>query len=115
MRVEFDDVDTEDDLHVVYQGEPFTGEVVERAPNGQIVALTTYFNGMEDGPSAEWYPSGEPKAAGAVRYGTAVGVHEFWHRDGGLAGRDEFDDSGRLLRRLRWAVDGTVVEDYSAT
>lgn len=115
MRVGFDEVDIQDDLRVTHQGVPFTGEVVEHAPDGRIVALTTYFDGMEDGPYAEWYPTGEPKAAGTVRYGTAVGVHESWHRDGGLAGRDEFDDAGRLLRRLRWAADGTVIDDRDKT
>ena len=110
MRVDFDDIETEDDLRVTYQGEPFTGEVVERGPGGQVVALTTYFNGMEDGPSAEWYPTGERKSAGMVRYGSAVGVHEEWYRDGTLAARDEFDENGKLLSRHRWAEDGTPIE-----
>ncbi|MDG4835724.1 hypothetical protein O7631_04245 [Micromonospora sp. WMMD967] len=110
MRVDYDDVETEDDLRVTYQGEPFTGEVVERSPQGQVVALTTYFEGMEDGPSAEWYPTGERKAEGSVRYGTAVGVHEEWHRNGNLASRVEFDDQGRMLSQQRWAEDGTPIE-----
>ncbi|MEV1159400.1 hypothetical protein AB0J27_28810 [Micromonospora chokoriensis] len=110
MRVDYDDVETEDDLRVTYQGEPFTGEVVERSPQGQVIALTTYFEGMEDGPSAEWYPTGERKAEGNVRYGTAVGVHEEWHRNGNPASRVEFDDQGRMLSRQRWAEDGTPIE-----
>ncbi|MGC5306229.1 toxin-antitoxin system YwqK family antitoxin [Micromonospora zamorensis] len=114
MRVEYDDVETEDDLRVTYQGELFTGEVVERSPQGQVIALTTYFKGMEDGLSAEWYPSGERKAEGSVRYGTAVGVHEEWHRNGNPAARIEFDDQGKLLSRHRWAEDGTPIESYVA-
>ncbi|MCZ7377847.1 toxin-antitoxin system YwqK family antitoxin [Micromonospora sp. WMMC250] len=110
MRVDYDDVETEDDLRVTYQGEPFTGEVVERSPQGQVIALTTYFEGMEDGPSAEWYPTGERKAEGNVRYGTAVGVHEEWHRNGNPASRVEFDNQGRMLSRQRWAEDGTPIE-----
>lgn len=113
MRVDFDDVDTEDDLKVTYQGRPFTGEVVERAPGGAIVAMTTYYEGMEDGPTAEWYPTGERKAEGVVRYGTAVGVHQTWHRNGAIATLDEFDDKGRLLLRRRWDESGRVVEDRS--
>lgn len=114
MRVEYDDVETEDDLRVTYQGEPFTGEVVERSPQGQVIALTTYFNGMEDGLSAEWYPGGERKAEGSVSYGTAVGVHEEWHRNGNTAARIEFDNQGKLLSCHRWAEDGTPVESYVA-
>ncbi|PWW58365.1 hypothetical protein DFQ13_109158 [Actinokineospora spheciospongiae] len=111
MRVEYDDVETEDDLRVTHQGKPFTGEVVERAPGGQVVALTTYFEGMEDGPAAEWYPTGERKAEGAVSYGTAIGVHQTWHRNGTLATHDEFDPKGKLLVRRRWDENGAVLED----
>ncbi|MEU7948458.1 hypothetical protein AB0C50_27545 [Micromonospora taraxaci] len=95
---------------MTYQGDLFTGEVVERSPQGQVIALTTYFEGMEDGPSAEWYPTGERKAEGSARYGTAVGVHEEWHRNGNPASRVEFDDQGRMLSRQRWAEDGTPIE-----
>ncbi|MFI6267290.1 toxin-antitoxin system YwqK family antitoxin [Micromonospora zamorensis] len=114
MRVEYHDVETEDDLRVTHQGELFTGEVVERSPQGQVIALTTYFKGMEDGLSAEWYPSGERKAEGSARYGTAVGVYEEWHRNGNPAARVEFDGQGKLLSRQRWAEDGTPIESYAA-
>ncbi|CCH15527.1 toxin-antitoxin system YwqK family antitoxin [Micromonospora lupini] len=114
MRVEYDDVETEDDLRVTYQGDLFTGEVVERSPQGQVIAITTYFNGMEDGLSTEFYPSGERKAEGSARYGTAVGVHQEWHRNGNLAARLEFDDQGKLLSRHRWAEDGTPIESFVA-
>ncbi|MET8553216.1 toxin-antitoxin system YwqK family antitoxin [Micromonospora zamorensis] len=114
MRVEYDDVETEDDLRVTYQGETFTGEVIERSPQGQVIALTTYFKGTEDGLSTEWYPSGERKAEGSARYGIAVGVHEEWHRNGNPAARVEFDDQGKLLSRHRWAEDGTPIESHPA-
>ncbi|WP_433648615.1 toxin-antitoxin system YwqK family antitoxin [Micromonospora zamorensis] len=110
MRVEYDDVETEDDLRVTHQGELFTGEVVERSPQGQVIVVTTYFKGMEDGLSAEWYPSGERKAEGSARYGMAVGVHEEWHRNGNPAARVEFDDQGKLISRQRWAEDGTPIK-----
>jgi antitoxin component YwqK of YwqJK toxin-antitoxin module len=108
MRVDFDDVRTEDDLRVTYQGRLFTGEVVERGPDGVIVALTTYYAGMEDGPTAEWYPTGERRAEGVVRYGTAVGTHRTWHRNGTIATHEEFDDEGRLLLRRCWDESGGV-------
>lgn len=40
MRVDYDDVETEDDLRVTYQGDLFTGEVVQRAPQDQVIALS---------------------------------------------------------------------------
>ncbi|MFG1895784.1 toxin-antitoxin system YwqK family antitoxin [Micromonospora zamorensis] len=111
MRVEYDDVEIEDDLRVTHQGELFTGEVVERSPQGQVIAVTTYFKGMEDGLSAEWYRSGERKAEGSAHYGIAVGVHEEWHRNGNPAARVEFDDQGKLISRQRWAEDGTPIKN----
>jgi antitoxin component YwqK of YwqJK toxin-antitoxin module len=113
MRVDFDDVVTENDLRVTYQGRSYTGEVVERAPDGAVVAVTTYWQGVEDGPSAEWYPTGEPKYEGLVRFGTAVGVHRSWHRNGTVAAYDEFSDEGRLVLRRRWEDTGELVEDRS--
>ena len=110
-RVDFDDVVTEDDLKVTLDGRAFTGEVVERARSGQVVALTTYSNGIEDGPSAEWYPSGERKATGSVSWRMAVGVHVEWHRNGRLAAQDEFDDRGGHLSLRRWDESGTLVEE----
>ncbi|MEU7674674.1 hypothetical protein AB0C42_07670 [Micromonospora taraxaci] len=112
MRVDHDDVATEDDLRVTYQGELFTGEVVERSPQDQIIALTTYFKGIEDGLSAEWYPTGERKAEGTARYGMAVGVHEEGHRNGSPATRVEFDEQGKMLSRQRWAEDGTPIGSH---
>lgn len=114
MRVELNDVTTEDDLRVTYQGEPFTGEVVERVRGGQIVAVRTYHLGVEDGPSAAWYPTGERKGTGVVRMGTAIGVHEVWHQNGTPAVRVEFDDDGNFLSRRRWTEDGTLVEEEVA-
>ena len=111
MRVDYDDVVFEDDLRVTHEGKAFTGEVVEHAPNGTVITLTTYFEGFEDGPTAEWYPTGEPRSEGLVRAGTAVGVHQAWHRNGTIAAYDEFDDRGKLRLRRRWDEAGTLLED----
>ncbi|WP_424185064.1 toxin-antitoxin system YwqK family antitoxin [Actinokineospora sp. G85] len=111
MRADSDDVVTEDDLKVTHQGRPFTGEVIERTSTGAVVALTTYHHGIEDGPSAEWYPTGERKAEGMVNNGMPTGIHNSWHRNGTLATFDKFSDKGKLLIRRRWTESGDLIED----
>jgi antitoxin component YwqK of YwqJK toxin-antitoxin module len=113
MRINIDDADMSDDHRLTYQGEWFTGEAVETARNGQVIALTTYYAGMEDGPSKEWYPDGQPKSEGQVRYGMAIGTFREWHRNGRLAVEQRFDDEGhgRQLSLRRWDEDGNLIED----
>jgi len=111
MRVDVNDVEMDDDLKVYLRGEPFTGEVVEHDPDGRLIGLTTYFNGVEDGPSAAWYPDGTPRAKGEAVNGMGIGLHETWFPNGRLAAQDEFDGTGRHLARRRWDEAGRLVED----
>ena len=98
-RVDLDDVEWNDFALVTHNGEPFTGEVVEKTSTGAVVAVTDYTGGMEEGPSTEWYPSG---------------VHQEWHLDGHLAAETEFDDQGRQLSNREWDETGNevAVPDY---
>lgn len=114
-RVDFDQVDWDDFALVVHNGEPFTGEVVEKGPGGVIVAVTSYVNGREDGPSTEWYPSGQVKARGDARFGQAVGVHQVWHPNGQLAAETEFDDQGHQLSNREWDEAGNVTAESTSS
>jgi antitoxin component YwqK of YwqJK toxin-antitoxin module len=107
-RVDVDDLDWNDDLTVVYDGVPFTGEAVEQAPTGQIVTVTSYLDGVRHGPSTEWYTSGQMRAHGVTRYGMAVGVHKSWHPNGQLAKESVFDDAG-LVSREEWDEQGNPI------
>lgn len=111
LRVDFDEVGWDDNALVVHNGVPFTGEVVEKAPNGEIVAVTSYVNGREDGPSTEWYPSGQLKARGVARFGHAIGMHQVWHPNGQLAAETEFDDQGLQLSNREWDEAGNVIAE----
>ena len=91
---------------------PFTGEVAEHAPDGTLIGLTTYHNGVEDGPSLAWWPNGTPRTRGEVSAGMATGTHEKWHPNGTLAATDTFDGRGRHLSRKRWDDNGTLLEDH---
>jgi antitoxin component YwqK of YwqJK toxin-antitoxin module len=115
MQVNYDDIELDESDRAYLNDEPYTGEVIETTSTGQVVGLTTYYNGVEDGPSAEWYPTGERKAAGTITWGLPTGTHEEWHRNGTLATHSTFDDKGHLLTRRRWDENGTLIEEIDQT
>ncbi|HEY0637141.1 MAG TPA: hypothetical protein VGD67_05805 [Pseudonocardiaceae bacterium] len=97
---------------VLHEGVPVTGEVVSRSPEGRVIARIRYLQGLEDGPSLEWYPDGSRRAEGSSRYGVgAVGVWRGWHPCGAPAAEYGFSDNGRLLFVRRWDQAGVMLED----
>lgn len=58
-RVDMNDVDPTDSLEYMVDGAPFTGEIVEFAPTGELVELITVADGLPHGPSLSWYRNGQ--------------------------------------------------------
>ena len=116
IRIDIDDPEVEGDLagRITFRGEPFTGEAAEYHPNGQQIALTTYVNGIDDGPSREWYPDGSLRVEGATHSGYAVGEWRQWFPDGRVLRMDVFDEEGNLQTRRAWNEAGEIVEEYPA-
>lgn len=108
VDVHADDIERDDRLRITYEGEPFTGELVDRWGD-QLLALTTYHEGWPDGPSMEWYEDGTLRSEGMNRHSQAVGVHEQWHRNGRLAVEKRFDDEGHLVHDKHWDEEGNPV------
>jgi antitoxin component YwqK of YwqJK toxin-antitoxin module len=107
MRVNIDDLDFDDDLQYFYKGELFTGEAVETAPTGEVIALTTFRNGIEHGPQQGWYRDGSIKSELTVVDGLAVGTAREWHPNGQLAEESEFNGRGEMVSVRRWNEDGS--------
>ncbi|WP_179536567.1 toxin-antitoxin system YwqK family antitoxin [Actinopolyspora biskrensis] len=99
------------DETALYQGFPFTGEVVEETRGGVLVALTTYVDGVPDGVTKEWYPDGAKRSEGYNSRGRAIGTHVEWHKNGTLAREARFSDTGGYLGQRRWDDDGTLTLD----
>ena len=85
--IEVDDPEVDGHLagRITYRGELFTGQTVGHDPDGRRIALTTYADGIQDGPSKEWYP------------------------DGHLRQLHFFDEIGNHLSRTIWDEDGNAV------
>jgi antitoxin component YwqK of YwqJK toxin-antitoxin module len=96
---------------VLYEGEPFTGELEDTDDNGRIVGLTAYQNGIEHGPQTEWYPTGQKHIEGQCEQGGAVGEWREWHPNGQLAEYSLFNKFGELVHLQRWDESGNLVED----
>ncbi|MET8278705.1 hypothetical protein [Micromonospora sp. NPDC005174] len=116
MRVEYDNVETEDDLRMTYQGEPFTGEVVERPPQGQDIAITMYFNGMEDGPARS---STRAANAGPRAARDAARLSAFIMSGSGIVmatSPPALSSANRAncSAAISWAEDGAPIESFVA-
>jgi len=112
MSIDIDETELDAGGRVCRDGEPYSGEVVRRAPDGQVIALTTYLQGFEDGMSLEWFADGRRRVVGRSRYGVgAVGVWRVWHRCGALAAEYGFSDTGRPQFVRRWDPSGAVIEN----
>jgi hypothetical protein len=108
-----DDINYGDDMRLEYRGEPFTGEVVQdHRPEGALLSQKFYENGIENGPTREWWSDGRLKSEGYIRRGVAIGVFRRWHLNGrgGLAEEKHFDESGSLFKVLEWDEDGDLLE-----
>lgn len=92
--LEFDDVD----LLTLYKGVPFTGEIVESDGKGNVVHLSSYRDGLQEGPECSWYPNGRLKLEGEMKEGLPRGVWRRWDLNGRMTRESEFDDSGRRIR-----------------
>ncbi|MGX5182709.1 toxin-antitoxin system YwqK family antitoxin [Streptomyces avermitilis] len=115
-RIDVDDpeVNMDDGESISYRGTSFTGEVVE-CQRGALVSLNTYKDGVEDGPTREWYMDGTLRSEGVMRDGFPVGDLQSWHPNGRLAARMTMSDNGlRQLALLEWDEDGNLTKEWHA-
>lgn len=112
MRIEINSPDfyTEDGVNMLYKGQPFTGEVIEKSPDGVVVVSKQYVNGMEHGPYRTWYREGVPELEGQHNYGLPTGTFREWYENGQLALEKDFDDRGEVVSYKHWDEDGVLVE-----
>ncbi len=111
MRIDKRDSYRDESMLVMYEDEPFTGELESKDADGNVVALFTYYEGITHGPQLQWYPDGQKKAEGVSESGSAIGEWRRWHPNGQLAQVKTFDGNGRQLHVTKWDKDGALIED----
>ncbi|WP_039941612.1 toxin-antitoxin system YwqK family antitoxin [Streptomyces himastatinicus] len=113
-RIDIDDpeVDMDYGQRLLYQGELFTGEVEERLGDA-VVSLDAYVDGIQHGPSREWYMDGTLRSEGTAHMGCPVGVSRTWHPNGTLASERLFTENGQaILEDLQWDEEGQPTKDW---
>ncbi|PSR58973.1 hypothetical protein C8258_30375 [Nocardia sp. MDA0666] len=110
IDINTDPVDWGDDLRLEYQGEPYTGEVVETLGD-QLLSQEFYVNGVRHGPSRKWWADGHMMSEGEMVAGSPSGIFRKWHHNGRVSEEDHFDENGMLTVRHRWDEEGNSLDD----
>ncbi|MEU7639520.1 toxin-antitoxin system YwqK family antitoxin [Streptomyces sp. NPDC039016] len=111
--VAYEDCYRDEDARLHYEDDPFTGDVFARDPQGRVISLASYVDGVPSGPQTQWYPDGTKKKEGQARYGIAVGDWRRWHPNGQLAEHTVFSLHGCHERLREWDEDGNPTVDES--
>ncbi|MEV6570338.1 hypothetical protein [Streptomyces sp. NPDC051577] len=97
---------------LLYKGELFTGEAEEYLA-GRRVSVTTYTQGIKDGPYWHWFASGVLQATGVMRSGFLAGEALRWHENGVLAQRLLYSEDGHIaLAAFAWDEKGAPVSAW---
>lgn len=106
MRVNMDDITRDQAEYVLYNGERFTGEVVETTDDGTVIGVNTYLDGSEDGPQREFYYDGAPRAEYWMVNGKVSGEARVWHENGQLARLQHWNEYGEMTKHEEWDENG---------
>lgn len=114
-RIDINDpaVDMDAGQRLLYDGEPFTGEVVEGFMEDPT-SLETYRDGWLHGPWRLWYGPGLPKAQGEFVNTGFVGEVLTWHYNGRLESRQLFSERSIELADYAWDEDGNQTRAWTA-
>jgi antitoxin component YwqK of YwqJK toxin-antitoxin module len=97
-RIHYDDTSMNaDNSCVLFDGVPYTGEVVDTAEDGTVISVNTYRGGLQDGVQREFHWDGSPSARYTCLRGMPVGEALEWDPDGRQTRRRVFDQHGRLV------------------
>jgi hypothetical protein len=95
--VDFDALDYDyDRTQYCLGGEPFTGFTAQRFPDGGLESVVTYRDGVADGVSVGWYPSGQIEQYSDLRAESLHGTHREWDEDGELVTDEVYADGVRV-------------------
>jgi len=106
-RIDINDpaVDMDAGQRLLYNGEPFTGDVIEGFMEDPF-SLETYRDGWLHGPWRLWCLDGSPKAQGEFVNGGLVGESLTWHENGRLESRRLFSERSSVLADYAWDEEG---------
>lgn len=109
-RVPDDVLDYDENLVYTYQGERFTGVGYDEVP-GYGLSEISYVDGLQEGPTRDWYPSGQLKSEWMYRANARHGHSREYREDGTLVSEAIYEYGVRVRSRT-FAEDGSVVDRF---
>jgi antitoxin component YwqK of YwqJK toxin-antitoxin module len=110
-RVTDEQLDYPGDGLYYLEGQPFTGVVECRLPDGTLVAESEHRDGLLWGRKRSWHPSGGLELDAECAWGGYHGRVREWYEDGRLAADLEYEYAVKV-RATRWDEQGRVVEEF---
>ncbi len=105
-RIEFND-----DYSYTYNGVLFTGIAYEIDAASHLIGEITFVNGVQEGLTRTWFPSGARQAERNLRRNAFHGPGLEWYESGKIKERT-LHESGITLERDVWDEGGTLISSY---
>lgn len=90
-----------------YKGQKFSGKMKSIHPNGTI-RITSFLNGLEDGPTIDIFPDGQRSAEYFYKQGKRTGIHRGWYENGKARFQYSYQDDLAVGDHWEWHEDGKV-------
>lgn len=111
-RLTFDDLEHDEDLRLLYEGEPVDGEVVRLDDEGHVVESMQYRGGIASGWGHTYYSNGSKRSEYWYEGGSRRGVGKEWHANGGLRSETSYVQ-GHVVEERTWDEVGGQLPDPS--
>ena len=108
--VNIDDTSQEDEFTYTYQGQAFTGEIVDVDATGNVLWMISVVNGVAIGTERSWYPDGTLEEEIPLVAGRALGTSTRWHPNARLAEERDIDKYGEVVAVRKWDENGRPIE-----
>ena len=112
--VDIAEVNFNDDYSYTLRGVPFTGLARECDKQGRLVAEMSFKNGIQDGVSTQYFPSGRVRFEKSYRSNTLHGESREWFENGSLKQRT-VHEFGFVLESDEWDEAGAQVKSFRLT
>lgn len=109
QRVLFDDCEYSDAQELMYEGQPFSGVVIEEGLRGQLLTERHFRQGIPDGLSRIWYHDGTLKQESEFAFGMRR-YHREWYPNGRPRRALIYDPKGHPVSDNAWDETGREIE-----
>tara|TARA_R110001592_G_scaffold139837_2_gene360264 strand:+ start:1655 stop:2251 length:597 start_codon:yes stop_codon:yes gene_type:complete len=94
---------------------PFSGHLVSYHSNGQLESENTYFEGLREGKSSQFYSDGSFKEERWYNENQKTGTHYGWWPNGNMKFEFHFVDGLHHGEAKEWQIDGQPYKFFTYT